>query len=149
MDIKRKYPMYDPKIQLSVTATVIEYGTDKIVLDNVKIPVDLKEYHMKIVSENVFQPGLPYHGKVQYSNVHTDLRNNVVEICYNVAIKKSWNYLNNEKCRNFTLGNENSTYFSILPLKSTVVHMKITVSIFSSINRSKESKYGFHRHCPE
>ncbi|XP_044745841.1 pregnancy zone protein-like [Coccinella septempunctata] len=126
MDIKRKYPMYDPKIQLSVTATVIEYGTDKIVLDNVKIPVDLKEYHMKIVSENVFQPGLPYHGKVQYSNVHTDIRNHVVEICYNVAIKKSWNYLNNEKCRNFTIGAENSTYFSILPLKSTVVHMTIT-----------------------
>lgn len=126
MDIKRKYPMYDPKLLLSITATVIEYGSDKIVIDNVKIPIDLKEYNMKIVSENVFQPGLPYHGKVQYSNVHTDLRNHVVEICYNVAIKKSWNYLNNEKCRNFTLDSDNSTYFSILPLKSSVVHMTIT-----------------------
>ncbi|KAK9891011.1 hypothetical protein WA026_013344 [Henosepilachna vigintioctopunctata] len=126
LDIKMKYPMYDPKVQLHVTATAIEYGTDKIEIENVKIPVDLKQYQLKFVSENIFQPGLPYHGKLQLTNVHVDLSKVVVEICYNVAIKKSWNYLNNEKCSNFTVGNENTISFSVLPLKNSVVHLRLT-----------------------
>ncbi|KAL3287814.1 hypothetical protein HHI36_002274 [Cryptolaemus montrouzieri] len=125
-DIKRKFPMYDPKIHIHIAATVIEYGTDKIEIEKVTIPVDLKEYHLKFISENTFQPGLPYYGKLQFNNIHTDVMMDVVEICYNVAIKKSWNYLNNEKCSNFTMGKENGISFSILPLKNSVIHLRLT-----------------------
>ncbi|RZC36886.1 pregnancy zone protein-like, partial [Asbolus verrucosus] len=82
-NIRKTFSMIEPKINIHITATVTEYGTDKIGLKTAK--------------------RLPYHGAIELNNINTDMEKEVIEICYNIAIKKSWNYLNNEQCSNFTL----------------------------------------------
>lgn len=96
----------------------------------VKCLVVTKPYNLKFVGDSMFLPGLPYKGKLQFFNVHIGMRSQMFEICYNFAINKSWNYLNNEQCSNYTmLDNQKFIEFNILPLQSRVIHIHLTVSI--------------------
>ncbi|KAJ8978718.1 hypothetical protein NQ317_015966 [Molorchus minor] len=121
--VKEKYPMYDPKIHIHITATVTEKGTSRIDMTTGKSLVFLKPYTMKIVGSSIFQPGLPYLAKIRFSNVQVNLSNEAFEVCYNLAIKKSWNYLNKEQCSNFSINEDNTVDFYILPMKSNVLHI--------------------------
>nr|XP_008195453.1 PREDICTED: pregnancy zone protein [Tribolium castaneum] len=133
--IKKLFPLSDPKISVLITATVTEHGTDKIELDATKSVISLKPYGLKFAKKAMFMPGLPYQGFLQLNNVNMDLRGQVIEICYNIAIKKSWNYLNNEQCSNFTLqGNEKLIPFHILPLKNNVIHLQLNARSLNFTN---------------
>jgi hypothetical protein len=132
--IKKKFPLIEPKISVLITATVTEYGTDKIELTTARSFISLRAYTMKFVKKNLFLPGLPYQGTIQLSNVNTNINGEVIEICYNIAIKKSWNYLSNEQCSNFTIQNEKAIQFHILPLKSNVIHLQLNARSLNHTN---------------
>nr|CAH7731884.1 unnamed protein product [Callosobruchus chinensis] len=123
--VKEKFPMYDPKVYLQITATVTEKGTNRIDITTGRILVYLKPYLMKFTTTPIFQPGLPYKGKLKLFNVNVDVKYEIIEICYNLAIKRSWNYLNNEQCSNFTVNEDNTVDFTILPLKNNVIHINL------------------------
>ncbi|XP_044265167.1 alpha-2-macroglobulin-like isoform X2 [Tribolium madens] len=125
--IKKLFPLSEPKMSVLITATVTEQGTNKIELAVAKSVISLRGYSLKFVKKQaMFLPGLPYQGFVQLNSVNVDLKGHVIEICYNIAIKKSWNYLNNEQCRNFTLqGTEKFIPFHVLPLKNNVIHLQL------------------------
>lgn len=120
--------MYDPRIHVHLTATVTEYGTDRTESASGKSLVALQPYKMTFRTDQSFLPGLLYSGKLQFKNVYVDLADEIVEICYNVAIKRSWNYLKTDQCTNFTVGNDNVVQFHVLPLKSSVIHLHLNVS---------------------
>ncbi|XP_049817832.1 murinoglobulin-2-like isoform X2 [Aethina tumida] len=125
----------DPKIYVHITATVTEYGTNRMQMAMVKCLVVTKPYNLKFVGDSMFLPGLPYKGKLQFFNVHIGMRSQMFEICYNFAINKSWNYLNNEQCSNYTmLDNQRFIEFNILPLQSRVIHIHLTAR---SLNNSE------------
>ncbi|CAH1996552.1 unnamed protein product [Acanthoscelides obtectus] len=124
-NVKDKFPMYDPKVYLQMAATVTEKGTNRIDITTGRILVYLKPYLMKFSATPMFQPGLPYKGRLKLFNVNVDLKHEVVEICYNLAIKKSWNYLNNEQCSNFSVSEESTVDFTILPLRHNVIHINL------------------------
>ncbi|KAG5869784.1 hypothetical protein JTB14_022629 [Gonioctena quinquepunctata] len=50
-----------------------------------------------------------------------------------MAVKKSWNYVNNEQCSNFSVGKNNTVHFSVLPMKSNIIHMNFNAR---SLNHS-------------
>ncbi|KAJ8928546.1 hypothetical protein NQ314_018884 [Rhamnusium bicolor] len=77
--IKEKFPMYDPKMHIHITATITEKGTNRIDVTTGKSLVSLKAYTMKFISNPVFQPGLPYNGKIKLNNIHTNLTNELIE----------------------------------------------------------------------
>lgn len=125
--IKNLFPLSDPKISVLITATVTEHGTDKIELTASKSIISLRPYNLKFLKKSLFLPGLPYEGFLQINNINMNLSGQVVEICYNIAIKKSWNYVNNEQCSNFTLSeNDKLIPFHILPLKNNIIHLQLT-----------------------
>lgn len=128
-NLKEKFPMYDPKMSIHITATLTEKGTNRIDVTTGKIPIILKPYTMKFIYNPIFQPGLPYGGKLKLSNINTDVSNETIEICYNFAIKKSWNYLNEEQCSSFKVDEDDTIDFSILPVKNNVIHINLNVSI--------------------
>ncbi|XP_074042577.1 alpha-1-inhibitor 3 isoform X2 [Leptinotarsa decemlineata] len=131
--VNEKLITRDQKMFVQITATVSERGTNRIELANARSQVKLQAYSMKFTSHPVFKPGLPYHGKLKFSDIHADLSKELVEICYNIAIKKSWNYVNDEQCSNFTVDGRNIIPFSILPMTSKVIHMNLNAR---SLNHS-------------
>lgn len=118
----------DSRMYLYITSTITEAGTNKIDITYGKVYIYFKPYSFKFVSNAIFQPGLPYKGKLKFFNVKTNVTNELIEICYNLALKRSWNYLNMEHCSNFSVGNDNVIDFSILPLKSSIIHIILKVS---------------------
>lgn len=114
------------KNYLQIAATVTEQGTNKIHITSGKITIHNKPFTLKIVGKQTFQPGLPYKAKIQFNNINTNLSKELIEICYNVAIRKSWNQ-STEACANFTINKDNSIDFAILPLKNNVVQMYLYV----------------------
>lgn len=124
---RQRIPNNESRIYLYITSTITEAGTNRIDITNGRIFIYFKPYTMKFVSSAVFQPGIPYKGKVKLFNVKTNVSNDSIEICYNLALKRSWNYLNMEQCSNFTVGDDNSVEFSILPLKNTIIHIILKV----------------------
>ncbi|XP_028141183.1 alpha-2-macroglobulin-like isoform X2 [Diabrotica virgifera virgifera] len=121
-NIANRLPSED-KMSLHVSATVTEKGTNKIEVIFKTISIYFQPYTMKFVGESIFQPGLPYHGKLKFTEVNGNLTKEVVEICYNIAIKKSWNYVNSEQCSNFTLNQDNELNFQVLPMTRNVIHI--------------------------
>lgn len=105
--------------QITIAATVTEEETNHVETDNGKIDVIDKLYNLDFSkSTRYFQPGLPYHGKLRITNKIVPIREEVIEICYNIAIRKPWNIKKNLQCSNFTLFNDESIIdFYILPLK--------------------------------
>ncbi|XP_063921503.1 pregnancy zone protein-like isoform X2 [Zophobas morio] len=130
-NIKKKFPLIDPRIRILITATVTEDETDKIELTTAKSLILLKPYSLKFIKNDIFLPGLTYHGVIQLSNINIDLIGEVIEICYNIAIRKSWNYLNNEQCSNITLSNQTFIQFHILPLRNNVIHLQLSARSLS------------------
>lgn len=125
--IKNRPFYYDPNINIHITATVTEYGTDKIELATSKIQASLKPYATEFSTPGYLLPGLPYHGALLFANVQTQLVGEVVEICYTLSIKSSWNYFSDgEQCTNFTLKTgEKSVQFTVPPLKHHVVMVNL------------------------
>lgn len=132
--IKRTFSMIDSKLSLQITATVTEDGSDRIEITTAKSTISLKPYDLRIIRKSILLPGLMYQGTVQFSNIEIDLTNEVIEICYNIAIRKSWNYLNNEQCSNITVKNENFVKFNILPMKNNVIHVQVNVRSLNHTN---------------
>lgn len=132
--MERTFSMIDSKPNLQITATVTEYGSDRIEITKSKSTISLKPYDLKIMRKSILLPGLMYQGIVQFSNIEVDLTNEVIEICYNIAIRKSWNYLNNEQCSNITVKNENFVKFNILPMKNNIIHVQINVRSLNHTN---------------
>lgn len=126
--IKEKSPMYDPKLHIYITATVTEKGTNRMDITSGKGLVILKPYTMKFISNQIFRPSFSYRGLIKLNNVQVNLTDELIEICYNVAVKKSWNYLNTEQCSNFSVNEDNTVKFSILPMKSNIIHIHLNVS---------------------
>lgn len=126
--IKEKSPMYDPKLHVYITATVTEKGTNRMDITTGKSLVILKPYTMKFIGNQIFRPGFPYKGLIKLKNVQINLTHELIEICYNVAVKRSWNYLNNEQCSNFTVNQDDTVNFSILPMKNNIIHIHLNVS---------------------
>lgn len=129
LSTRERIPNNDPRWYLYITSTITEAGTNRIDITNGKVYIFFKPYSIKFTSSPIFQPGLPYRGKVKLFNVKTNVSNDLIEICYNLALKKSWNYLNMEHCSNFSIGDDNSVEFSVLPLKSTIVHIIFKVIV--------------------
>lgn len=125
---RERIPNNDSRMYLYITSTITEAGTNNIDITNGRVYIYFKPYSFKFVSNIIFQPGLPYRGKLKLFNVKTNVSNDVIEICYNLALKRSWNYLNMEHCSNFSVGYDNSIEFFILPLKSSIIHIILKVS---------------------
>lgn len=128
LSARERIPNNDPRMYLYITSTITEAGTNRIDITNGRVFIFFKPYSIKFVSNSIFQPGLPYRGKLKLYNVKTNVSIDLIEICYNLALKRSWNYLNTEHCSNFSVSEENSVNFWILPLKSTIVHVILKVS---------------------
>ncbi|XP_057663617.1 pregnancy zone protein-like isoform X1 [Diorhabda carinulata] len=126
--------MSETKMSLHISATVTEKGTNKIEIEFGKIAIDYQPFKMKFSGESMFQPGLPYLGKLILTDVSRNLSQEVVEICYNIAIKKSWNYINNEQCSNFTLNGDNELNFQVLPMTRNVIHISFYAKSISYPN---------------
>lgn len=88
-----------------------------------------KGYNLKFYNKPVFIPGIPYNGQLKLTNNITITDGEIVEICYNLAIKKSWNYFNNEQCQNFTVLENGIIPFKLWPFKNSVLHVHLHVSI--------------------
>lgn len=128
LSAREKIPNNDSRMYLYLTSTITEAGTNRIDITNGRVYIFFKPYSVKFVSNPIFQPGLPYRGKLKLFNVKTNVSDDLVEICYNLAMKKSWNYLNVEHCSNFSIGADNTVEFFVLPLKNSIVHIILKVS---------------------
>lgn len=128
LSAREKIPNTDPRMYLYITSTITETGTNRIDITNGRVYIFFKPYYIKFVSNPIFQPGLPYRGKLKLFNVKTNVSDDLIEICYNLALKRSWNYLNVEHCSNFSIGVDNTVDFFVLPLKSNIVHIILKVS---------------------
>lgn len=127
---RERIPNTDSRMYLYITSTITEAGTNNMDITNGRVYIYFKPYAFKFVSNTIFQPGLPYRGKLKLFNVKTNVSSDVIEVCYNLALKRSWNYLNLEHCSNFSVGNDNSIEFFILPLKSSIIHIILKVGQF-------------------
>lgn len=114
------------KHTLILTAAVTEQGTTHVETMNGKIEMTNQPYKIDFKStRKYFQPGMPYHGKLRITNKVADLSNEVVEICYNIAIRKTWNIKKMQQCTNFTIGDQNVIHFYVLPLKEHTVEIRL------------------------
>ncbi|CAG9766185.1 unnamed protein product [Ceutorhynchus assimilis] len=117
--------MFDSKKYLQITATITEHGTNKMDVASGKSKILLKGYNLKFNSNPMFIPGMPYEGQLKLTNIITSIEDEVVEICYNLAIKKSWNYLNKEQCRNYSIPKTGIVAFKLWPVKTNVLHVSL------------------------
>lgn len=133
-DLKLDQVPADVQTQLAITATVTEYGTNKMDLVTGSSKVAFKGYHLKLVSDEMFRRGLPYEGTFKLTNINVeDVTKEVVEICYNLAIRKGWDYFNDEQCRNYSPNGDGFIYFKLWPFKSSVLHVHLHVRQFSGM----------------
>ncbi|XP_050293499.1 murinoglobulin-1-like [Anthonomus grandis grandis] len=119
--------VHDRRGFLHITATITEYGTNKMDVTTGKIKIMSKPYSLKLQSPSVFIPGLPYKGQIALIHNYTRLEEESLELCYNLAIKKSWNYFNSEECQAYNVSNEGVVNFQLWPLKNSVIHVNIHV----------------------
>lgn len=137
LSARERIPNNDPRMYLYITSTITEAGTNRIDITNGRIYIFFKPYSVKFISNPIFQPGLPYRGKLKLFNVKTNISNELIEICYNLALKRSWNYLNVEHCSNFSIGEDSSINFSLLPLRSSIIHIILKVIYFCKNTEGK------------
>ncbi|XP_076257908.1 alpha-1-macroglobulin-like isoform X1 [Rhynchophorus ferrugineus] len=124
-DIHGQFLMGHSKIFLHIKATITEQGSTNVDIASGKAEIHLKHYWLKFQSGAIFIPGVPYEGKLKIYNAITTIESEVVEICYNLAIKKSWNYFNDEQCANYTVPEDGVIPFKLWPLKSSVLHVHL------------------------
>lgn len=91
-------------------------------------------YNIKFVGDTMFTPGLPYKGQVKLTNSVKQVEHEVLEICYTIAIKKSWNYFNNEPCNQYPVSKEGVVDFQLWPFKSNVLHVHLHVCLYNCFN---------------
>lgn len=117
-----------PERYLFVMAAVTEKDTNVTEVETVRVRVVRQEYQMKFSDEQeYFQPGFPYRGKLKLTNIMIQLKNEVIQICCEIAVKKVWN-IRQRDCRNFTISSENVINFTILPMKETVIQLNLQVN---------------------
>lgn len=75
----------------------------------------------------MFIPGVPYEGQLQLTNLLTKPEREIVEICYHLAIKKSWNLFKDKQCQNYTVSNQ-AIAFRLWPLKGHAIHVHLHVT---------------------
>lgn len=115
---------------LNIIATVTEHGTNQIETNNGKCEITDVAYRLDFShTPRQFQPGLPYHGVLKVTDSVVPLQEEVIQICYNLAIRKTWNIKKNQQCSNFTVVGD-SVNFYILPLKEIVVQIHLSVGIY-------------------
>lgn len=118
---------------LHIVAAVSESGTNHVEFTTSKSIFSFDMYELKFTSgSSIFQPGLPYFGTVKLENVHKEpLGGEVIEVCYTMAVKRSWNVQHTRPCSNFTVtGSNYEVPFSILPFKPNVIQFYLYVSNF-------------------
>lgn len=117
--------------KLYIVATVTESGTNQVEFTTAKSVFSFELYEIKFFPGNMyFQPGLPYTGTVKLLNIQKDIiKNEVVEICYTIALKRSWNIQHIRPCSNFTVAADNTILFTIPPFKNNVIQFSLYVSI--------------------
>lgn len=133
-DISKEFSLADPRIFLHITATVTEQGTTKMDIVTGKSEIHVKGYTLKIQSSPIFIPGVPYEGQMKLINAITDITGEVIKLCYNLAIKKSWNYFKNEECRNYTVPEDGIIPFKLWPLKNSVLHIHLDANSINNTN---------------
>lgn len=109
---------------------VTESETSHVEVHTGKIDITNKPYDFEFSNENVyFQPGIPYYGKLNIYNKIIDIENNeIIEICYHVAVKNKWNLKRKIHCSNFTIdSNTDSIHFSLYPFKASIVQVHLKV----------------------
>lgn len=117
--------------KLNIIGLVTEAGTNQVEIEEGHSIFTFNIYEMKFQLEHdYFQPGLPLYGKLVIYNIQEELRNEVIEICYTIAVKRSWNIQQVNPCTNFTLAADNTISFNILPLKNNVIGLYLTVSFY-------------------
>lgn len=116
--------------KLYIVATVTESGTNQVEFTTAKSVFSFDLYEIKFLPGNTyFQPGLPYTGTVKLTNIQKEtMENEVVEICYTIAVKRSWNIQHLRPCSNFTISADNIIPFTILPFKNNVIQFSLYVS---------------------
>lgn len=122
-----------------MVVTVTETGTSRTETEIGKSHVTNKPYKLKFDDESAhFQPGLPYKGRLKVADSLIPLHEEVVQICYNVAIEKAWNIKDIGQCSNFTVGPDDAIEFAIPPLRDTV----FTVNLYAkSLNRTAKQEW--------
>lgn len=117
--------------KLYIVATVTESGTNQVEFTTAKSIFTFDLYEIKFLPGNTyFQPGLPYTGTVKLINIQkATAENEVLEICYTIAVKRSWNIQHIRPCSNFTVGVDNTIPFTILPFKNNVIQFSLYVSM--------------------
>lgn len=111
---------------IHITATVTELSTSRVETDTGKSHVTHQAYTLRFVDDNkYFQPGLPYHGKLKATDSLVPLVGEIIEICYNVAVDKIWNIKDINQCSNFSFGHDDSVYFYVLPVKDSVIQIRL------------------------
>lgn len=114
---------------LHIEASVTENGTKQVETAIDKSVFNFDLYQIKFALDNdFFQPGLPFTGVVKLSNVQETLHNEVIEICYTMAVKRFWNIKQVKPCSNFTVRADNTVLFTILPFKHNVIQINLYVS---------------------
>ncbi|XP_025830784.1 alpha-2-macroglobulin-like isoform X2 [Agrilus planipennis] len=101
-------------------------------------------YKMKFSDDILFfHPGFSYKGRLSATNVLIDLRGEVVEICYTVAVNYVWNIQNIKECSNFTFDDDNGIDFSLPPLKDNVIKVDLqAVSLNQTIKEEWPTRIG-------
>lgn len=123
--------------KLFIVATVTESGTNQVEFATAKSVFSFDLYELKFVPSTVyFQSSLPYFGVLKLVNVQKeDLNNEIVEVCYTIAVKRSWNVQQVRPCSNFTIGANNTVNFTVLPFKPNVIQFYLHVSIVRSFKK--------------
>ncbi|KAK4885470.1 hypothetical protein RN001_001741 [Aquatica leii] len=128
--------------ELFILGTVTEYRTDRAETTTRKSIVTNKPYNLKFLDiSKHFQPGLPYYGQIKAFDSLVALNNEVIEVCYNVAVEKIWNIKEIKQCSNFTFGRSDTIHFHILPVKDNVIQIRLYAkSLNHTINQETKGK---------
>lgn len=122
--------MLKSKFTLNIVATVTELQTNRVESDVGKIGITNRPFEFSFSEDYLyFQPGLPYNGKLNIFNRFIKENNQIIEICYHIAIKNKWNLKRKTYCKNFTLDDKDYVHFSIHPFKNNVYQLHLKVKI--------------------
>lgn len=124
---------------LHLAATVTEDGSNQLESESGRLHVTDQNYILDFSKgPPYFKSGLPYHGVLRLVEVAVPLKGEMIQICYNLAIRKTWNIKKNQQCSNFTLnGQETVVNFHILPVRESTVQIHLTAK---SLNARKSDQ---------
>ncbi|KAK5647506.1 hypothetical protein RI129_002398 [Pyrocoelia pectoralis] len=111
---------------LYITATITEKNSDRTETTTSTVTITNQPYKLKFVDNHKhFQPGLPYYGQIKVIENLIPLNGEAIEVCYNVAVEKIWNIVEIKQCSNFTFGRDNTVIFHVLPVKESVIQIRL------------------------